>query len=350
MGKTKTGPFKPTKISSFTDFETIFGGLSKRSTLPYSVEQYFQNGGRNAIILRQHSQEGYKELFKRIEKNKVQFNFLCIPFADSEKLDENDFFDIVIPRGLALCEKRRAIFIVDPPLSWDSLEKAVVGSKRLARQNAGALYFPRILFEDKLANKQAHFFPPSGAIAGIFARMDATKGVWKSAAGSEAHIQGAMGLQLNFTDFEHAQLNQEAINSIREFDTRFLIWGARTLGDSTSNDRWEYVPVRRLAIFLEGSIDKGTQWAVFEPNDEALWSRLRLEISAFMQDLFRQGAFQGSSPREAFFVKCDRETTTQSDVDAGIVNILVGFAPLKPAEFVVLKLRHHFKSKDDPDP
>ena len=118
------------------------------------------------------------------------------------------------------------------------------------------------------------------------------------------------------------------------------MWGSRTLaGADLLASEWKYVPVRRLALFLEESLYRGTQWVVFEPNDEPLWAQIRLNIGAFMQTLFRQGAFQGASPREAYFVKCDRETTTQNDIDSGVVNIMVGFAPLKPAEFVIVKIQ-----------
>ena len=119
-----------------------------------------------------------------------------------------------------------------------------------------------------------------------------------------------------------------------------VVWGARTLvGDDRLASQWKYVPVRRTALFIEESLYRGTQWAVFEPNDEPLWSQLRLNIGVFMHDLFRQGAFQGQSPQDAYFVKCDAATTTQSDRDRGIVTVIVGFAPLKPAEFVILYIQ-----------
>jgi hypothetical protein len=143
------------------------------------------------------------------------------------------------------------------------------------------------------------------------------------------------------TDLQNGILNQVGLNCLRSFPvTGHVLWGARTLaGADALASEWKYVPVRRLALFLEESLYRGTQWVVFEPNDEPLWAQIRLNIGAFMQNLFRQGAFQGSSPRDAYFVKCDRETTTQNDIDRGIVNIIVGFAPLKPAEFVVIKIQ-----------
>jgi phage tail sheath protein FI len=165
--------------------------------------------------------------------------------------------------------------------------------------------------------------------------------VWKAPAGSEASVSGASGLVITMSDPENGQLNPRAINCLRTLPVYgTVVWGARTLhGDNDRGSEWKYVPVRRTALFIEESLYRGTQWVVFEPNDEPLWAQIRLNVGAFMQNLFRQGAFQGRTPREAYFVKCDRETTTQNDINLGIVNIHVGFAPLKPAEFVVLRIQ-----------
>jgi len=172
----------------------------------------------------------------------------------------------------------------------------------------------------------------------MYARIDARRGVWKAPAGTEANLGGAIGLAANITDTEQDFLNPIGVNVIRSFPASgIVIWGARTLA-TRSDPEYRYVPVRRTAIFLEQSLYSGIQWSVFEPNDEVLWASLRLNITAFLLLQFRAGAFQGKTPSEAFFVKCDSSTTTQADIDAGIVNILVGFAPLKPAEFVVLRL------------
>ena len=143
------------------------------------------------------------------------------------------------------------------------------------------------------------------------------------------------------TDAENGELNPLGVNCLRTFPAAGrVVWGARTLqGDDRLASEWKYVPVRRTALFIEESLYRGTQWVVFEPNDEPLWAQIRLNVGAFMQNLFRQGAFQGKTPAEAYFVKCDKETTTQNDINLGIVNIVVGFAPLKPAEFVVIKLQ-----------
>jgi hypothetical protein len=173
------------------------------------------------------------------------------------------------------------------------------------------------------------------------ARTDSQRGVWKAPAGLDATLNGAAELTVKLTDGENGQLNPLGVNCLRSFPAvGRVVWGARTLrGADILASEWKYVPVRRTALFIEESLYRGTQWVVFEPNDEPLWAQIRLNVGAFMQNLFRQGAFQGRTPREAYFVKCDKETTTQTDINLGIVNIVVGFAPLKPAEFVVIKIQ-----------
>ncbi|MEM6353555.1 MAG: phage tail sheath C-terminal domain-containing protein, partial [Cyanobacteria bacterium P01_D01_bin.14] len=204
-----------------------------------------------------------------------------------------------------------------------------------------AVYFPMLVQPNSLRDNQMEEFSPVGAVAGIYARTDAQRGVWKAPAGTEATLVGVPKLEVSLTDAENGELNPLGLNCLRTLPAAGrVVWGARTLqGDDRLASEWKYVPVRRTALFIEESLYRGTQWAVFEPNDEPLWSQLRLNIGAFMQNLFRQGAFQGSTPQEAYLVKCDRETTTQNDINLGIVNVIVGFAPLKPAEFVILKIQ-----------
>ena len=183
--------------------------------------------------------------------------------------------------------------------------------------------------------------PPCGTVAGLYARTDGNRGVWKAPAGTDANLTGVVSLATTLTDGENGSLNPLGVNCLRTFPVYGAVcWGARTLrGADQLTSEYKHVPVRRLALYLEESLYRGTQWVVFEPNDEPLWAQIRLNIGAFMNTLFRQGAFQGSSPREAYLVKCDRETTTQDDINRGVVNILVGFAPLKPAEFVVISIQ-----------
>jgi phage tail sheath protein FI len=192
-----------------------------------------------------------------------------------------------------------------------------------------------------LCENQIEVFAPCGAVAGVMARTDAQRGVWKAPAGQEASLIGVPQLSVSLTDDENGELNPLGVNCLRAFPIiGRVVWGARTLeGADQLASEWKYIPVRRTALYIEESLYRGTKWVVFEPNDEPLWAQIRLNVGSFMHDLFRQGAFQGKTPREAYLVKCDKETTTQSDIDHGIVNIVVGFAPLKPAEFVILKIQ-----------
>jgi phage tail sheath protein FI len=194
---------------------------------------------------------------------------------------------------------------------------------------------------DPLKENRLEEFVPCGVVAGIYARIDAQRGIWKAPAGTDTAMAGVQELKIRLTDGENGELNPLGINCLRNFPVvNNIVWGARTLaGADRMASEWKYIPVRRLALYIEESLYRGTQWVVFEPNDEPLWSQIRLNIGSFMSGLYRQGAFQGRTPREAYFVKCDKETTTQADINQGIVNILVGFAPLKPAEFVIIKIQ-----------
>jgi phage tail sheath protein FI len=207
------------------------------------------------------------------------------------------------------------------------------------KSSFGAAYFPWVRAADPTGQSASTILlPPSGYVAGIYARTDGRRGVWKAPAGTEANLSGTLGLATQINDAQQDGLNPIGANTIRFFPSSgVVVWGARTLS-TLSDPEYRYIPVRRLALFLERSIYNGIQWAVFEPNDEDLWASLRLNIGAFMMNLFRAGAFQGTTPSQAFFVKCDAETNPQSEIDAGVVNVLVGFAPVKPAEFVVIKV------------
>jgi hypothetical protein len=269
------------------------------------------------------------------------FNILCIP-PDTRG---GDVPQSALDESLNYCVERRAMMIVDPPAAWASAGSAVAGLSTLnltgVRARNAALYFPRVVMADPLREGQPDTFVACGIVAGVWSRTDTARGVWKAPAGIDAALRGVQKLAVKLTDDENGQLNPLGINSLRAFPiTGRVVWGARTLrGADQLADEYKYVPIRRLALFIEETLYRGTQWVVFEPNDEPLWAQIRLNVGAFMRNLFRQGAFQGSSPRDAYFVKVDSETTTQNDINLGIVNVVVGFAPLRPAEFVIIKIQ-----------
>jgi uncharacterized protein len=243
------------------------------------------------------------------------------------------------------CERHRAFLLIDPPATWVKNGRPEVKNdptlittlrSTVAKRNS-AVFYPRLAYN---AAGVQRTIGPSGAIGGLMSRTDATRGVWKAPAGIEADLRGVVNLEVVLTDAENGVLNKQAVNCARAFPSGYVNWGARTMdGFDDQGSEWKYIPIRRLALYLEESLFRGTKWVVFEPNDEPLWAKIRLNLNAFMMSLFRQGAFQGSTPDKAFFVKCDGETTTQDDRNKGIVNIEVGFAPLKPAEFVVIRIQ-----------
>ncbi len=273
------------------------------------------------------------------------FNLLCIPPYTAT----SDVSATLISNAADYCKERRAMLLVDPHSSWTDKDSAksltgdgvpYPGINSPFSQYA-AIFFPRLKQPNPLRDNQVEEFVPCGAIAGIFSRTDAQRGVWKAPAGQEASLVGVPSLSVPLTDDENGELNQLGINCLRAFPVYGrLVWGSRTLdGADRLASEWKYIPVRRTALYIEESLYRGTQWVVFEPNDEPLWAQIRLNIGAFMHNLFKQGAFQGVKPKDAYLVKCDKETTTQNDINLGIVNILVGFAPLKPAEFVIIKIQ-----------
>jgi uncharacterized protein len=277
------------------------------------------------------------------------FNILCLPRTgvvdpDAENpIAENEAF-AVMSAALSFCEQRRAFYIVDAPQGYTTpaaIRNWMAGTTGAPRHRNAAIYYPRVQVPDPLNEFRLRSVGASGTIAGLYARIDSTRGVWKAPAGTEASLRNVAELEYPLTDGENGSLNPLGINSLRTFPVFGTIaWGARTLeGADAQASEWKYVPVRRLALFLEESLFRGTQWVVFEPNDEPLWAQIRLNVGAFMHNLFRQGAFQGSTPQEAYFVRCDSETTTQNDINNGIVNIVVGFAPLRPAEFVIISIQ-----------
>jgi phage tail sheath protein FI len=277
------------------------------------------------------------------------FNLLCIPPL---KRHGGDVGKQSWDAAIGYARSRRAFVIVDPAERWatvaDVLDASTGVTSVVTRSDNAAMYFPRILVNDPLNNGQLDSFAPGGTIAGIFAKTDMTTGVWKAPAGINAAMQGASGLSLagsvspgTLTDADSGLLNPAGINSLRKFPTNgIVVWGARTLAgaDAQASD-WKYIPVRRLAYTIEESVVRGIKWAAFEPNDQALWTQIELSVNAFMQTLFRQGAFQGATPSEAYFVKCDNTTTTPADIENGIVNLVIGFAAMKPAEFVTLYIQ-----------
>ena len=353
VGATPTGPVAaPVLVYSFAEFEEQFGGLSADMPLGYAVRHYLLNGGRDALIARVvpagpaltdadisdpalESQRRGLWLLEHAER----FDILCIPPLSRT----SDVGRATWDAATAYAARRRAMVIVDPPAAWTSArdisENAIAA--RVSRNPNAALYFPRIKAPDPLDGDRIANFAPCGAVAGIYARTDAARGVWQAPAGAEASVVGAQGLSVALTGADLSALNEASVNVLRVLPGgAIVLWSARTLAGAVATEpQWRYVPVRRLEMFIEASIVRGLQWAELEDNGEPLWAKVRERVENFVHGLFLRRALQGRTPQDAYFVRCDESTMSPQDVEQGVLVVKVGFAPLRPAEFVIITIR-----------
>ncbi|MGZ4348826.1 MAG: phage tail sheath subtilisin-like domain-containing protein [Gaiellaceae bacterium] len=307
-------------VRSLVEFERAFARIEAGFKLGAAVARFFENGGSDAWVVGLPDGVPLSAGLERLDAVDT-LSLLCLP-------GETDVD--VLRAAIEYAERRRAFALIDPP--GTDIDRAIAYVEALAQGGSAnaAVYFPPFEGAD----------PPSGAVAGMYARVDRARGVWKAPAGEEAVLRGAVSTAVDLTEDESSTLNSAAVNTIRRFpDKGVLVWGARTIqgADQGSSD-WKYVPVRRLGLYVEHSIDRGTQWAIFEPNSEPTWAKLRQQIGVFLTGLFQMGAFAGRTPDESYFVRCGNDTMTQDDIDNGRLNMVIGIAPLKPAEFVILKI------------
>jgi len=366
VGYLPEGPVhKPTRVFNFAEFGRTFGGLHEHCETSYAVQQFFLNGGGQAWIVRANTdaipqnipdnpetpdtnEEKLVSLDTMVDESVLEtgyktldslapdtFNILCFP--DAIHLNSVDSASLYT-KAAGFCEDEDAFLIIDPPIIDMDVETFKTWVDTWRSGNA-ALYYPLLQIPDPKNNNQMRKVGPSGTLAGIYARTDGARGVWKAPAGTEAKLRGATPSKV-ISDAKNGVYNQAGINIIRNFAGYGpVVWGARTLaGNDAGSDDLKYVPVRRTTLFLKKSLEVGLKWAVFEPNGEPLWAAIRLNVESFLDRLYRQGAFKGATAGEAYRVYCDETTTSPDDINSGIVNIVVKFAPYKPAEFVVVTL------------
>jgi phage tail sheath protein FI len=382
LGSAIHGPVgEPVIINGMDGFRSTFGGPG--GTLHPAVELFFINGGTEAVVVRLHlsnaspngtapkvpdlvpggnlAGRGKVTAGAKIRAGRT----IGEPFLDAACFTGSDggiraldgvTFDLlyippygeagdvgmgVLAAAASYCGERRAMLLIDAPKGWsdpDSAERSIgnLGNALGSHARNAALYFPWLRRKDGSGNIED--VPPGAAVAGIIARTDAQRGTWKAPAGTEAQVRGVEGTTIAIDDGDLDRLNPLAINCLRPIPgLGTAVWGARTL--ETADPEWKYVPIRRLSLHMEKSLQQGLRWTAFEPNEQALWSKVRSCTDAFLLGLFRQGAFQGTAPRDAFFVRCGSETTARADIERGMLNLEVGFAPLRPAEFVLIRLQ-----------
>lgn len=324
LGRTEYGSEKPTLVTSFRQYQQRYGGYLQDSYLTYAVEGFFKNGGKRCFIGK-FGKESKRSLASLKEIDEI--SILYIP--DLHTRTDKDF---LIRDIKSQCEGLGDRFaILDAPPEFSDVSNLWPPNEAISKYVA--YYYPWIKIYDPL-RKGIKMIPPGGHIAGIYARTDMNRGVHKAPANEVIH--DALDVEFKITKAQQDILNLRGINCIRKFSDRgILVWGART----TANDPlWKYINVRRLLIYLEESIEEGTRWVVSEPNDERLWGKVKQIITQFLTRVWKDGALIGSTPEEAFFVKCDRTTMIQDDIDNGIMVVVVGVAPIKPAEFVTFSI------------
>lgn len=340
VGTFQSGPTEEAvTVESLLDLQAAFGDRSYGSA--ESIAHFFLNGGNKCLVMRVTAEASSQKMVYAIGRgiqaleDAASFNLLCLPVtADIDQVALGE----VIAAAVALSERRRAFLLLDSPAAIKSPPDllAWLNSNPAIRHPNAALYFPWLKIPDSRKPSQVQRLPPGGAVAGVIARIDVSRGVWKAPAGIEASLEGVTALDGSLSDHDSNLLNGNGVNSLRQFpNTGAVVWGARTL---SSDPGWRYVNVRRLALYLEDSIDKGLQWTDFEPNNEQLWTVVRQSVEQFLHGLFIAGAFLGNKAEQAYFVKCDRTTMTQDDIDNGRCIVLVGFAAVKPAEFIILRI------------
>jgi uncharacterized protein len=341
-------------VHAFTEFERAFGAVAETDPMRLAVELFFANGGKDAVVVRTGGEDPSQPAAVRglqALDGVEHFDLLCLPglYPDTPE-SELTTIATALEAASRYCARRGALLLIDPLPGWQSVDDVISGPSSIraittsVEGESAAAFFPNLLVATRDGPASC---APVGAIAGVIARTDKTRGLWKAPAGVEATIAGTVGLASAINTADAASLRDAGVNPIRQFPgTGIVPWGARLFAGATRDEpEWRYVNIRRLRIYLEHTIDEGTQWVVFEPNDEPLWASVRQSIDCFLVSLFRQGAFAGRTPDDGYFVKCGPDTMTRDEIDNGVVNIVVGFAPLRPAEFVTFRIQR--RATDD---
>jgi len=330
------GPMnRAVEVESFADVDRLFGGLHADSEASFGLWQFFRNGGtRSWVVGTGVGEDAVESGMSAL--NGTDFTLLCLPR--------------IVVNALEYCREKRALLLLDPPANLSDPVELVawLDANGSLRDDHVAMYYPRVTVADPTREGRPRSVGPSGTIAGLMSATDLAHGVWTAPAGTEAVLQGTARLDHAVSDQDAAALNAAGVNCLRTLPGYGPVcWGARTLigpGPESAPSPYRYVPVRRLANFIGSSVTAGLAWTASEPNGETLWSAVRHSVEPFMRDLYEQGAFAGTVPGDAYYVRCDATTMTAADRHRGVVSGVVAFAPLRPQEFVTLRFEHRVGS------
>ena len=356
VGGASRGPVDTaTRVHSWPEFHEVFGSRSAHSHLGFSVHDFFANGGSEAVVVRvgsgpavtrsdllggAHGRSRQRGLYALDQADPLGM-IVIPPYSGTGGIATWDVEPAVLLAVVAYAHERRAVVIADAPAAWTVGSRPGLTAAALEAFPADpnlAVYLPRLLESDPAHRGGIVPVGSAGAVAGVIARTDATKGPWKAPAGREASVKGMHSLSMVLDDATMGLLNPSGFNALRPLSGgSTVVWGARTRGrQGVADPEWTYLPVRRLALMIEASLVRGLQWAAFEDNAAPLWLRVRTEVQAFLDTLWRHGAFAGVTADDAFFVHCGPDTMTADDLRQGALRVVVGFAPVKPAEFIAL--------------
>lgn len=333
VGEAGKGPAdKAVLVTSLNEFQQIFGGPQSSQELFLGASQFFANGGQRALIvrLRNRGLVGLRRSLAALDAVE-DVGLLCLPGVAGGR---------ALAAGAGYARSRRAFFLGEPSGSRAATLQAV---RAIRQADAGhaAVYIPRLKVRNPVRPSTTRLCGTSASVAGLLARTDRERGVWSVAAGTGAGLRGVVGLATEIDDRAATTLQRQGVNVIRDVAGHgIVLWGARTVGTGgESGNEWKYVPVRRMALFIEESLYRGTQWVAFEPNDEPTWASVRRTVGSLLEELFQVGAFAGETAAESYFVRCGFDTMTQRDINRGVLVIEVGMAPLRPAEFVLIRIQ-----------
>lgn len=364
MGRASSGPVCfPVPVSSMDEVESAFGPVDASIPLYGSLDDFFRNGGRHAMVLRLYrglgpeadSPEGDPGTLLLPEDylgshdsgggmfplaSGPFYNLMCIP---PDKYG-HDIAPEVWQTAARRCYEDQAILLMDAPTGWDSAQAARtgVGSLGISGMPARntALYFPQITHPDRTRQNRLSDYPPGGSVAGVISRVDSVWGPWHAPAGMETTVKGASGLKVTVQDRHMGILGPMGINCLRDIPgVGIVVWGSRSMASlENTNDPERYLNIRRTVLFIQSSLRHSLGWVAFEPVGDALWSKVRLLTENFLYRLFQQGAFSGRTPSESYFVRCDRSTHTEKDMEEGLVNLQIGIAMLRPGDYTICSL------------
>ncbi len=352
IGRAASGPmFTPVACESLHDYDSTFLPTNPHGDLSRGVRLFFHNAGPRCHVVRIRNRDSdedrppraadYRDALVAISIEVPDFNLLVLPRDDAiDPATQQEIWRM----ASHFCREKRAMLLIDAPHEWAGLvdvqdawsDLGILRVREGIALESAAMFFPRVMVRDGDAEVPTGC---CGAMAGLMTSFDDAHGVWTPAAGLDAIVAGINGLEHQTTEDDASLFGSEGVDVLRTLPEGIVCWGARTMAGHTGS-WWKFIPVRRMALFVEQSIEQSIGWVANENNDPLLWQGIQASVGSFLDDIWKRGALEGDTAEKAYFVQCDGETTTEEDIAMGKIHFHVGFAPLRPEEFMVLEFTH----------